>query len=271
MNLIDLIDTIQKADPEFDDRISPRRHAIKSITGFGIKVTMAALPFVFGTIFKKAYGGTTPANVNDALNVILTAEYLEAAYYNTYISKTYIPVSDLPGLRLIQADENNHVKFLQSLLGTGANPSPVFDFTGGSGAGNGSMSGIETSYNSFLALAQLFEDVGVRIGKGQVTALMGNASILANVFNMHSVKARHAAFIRKLRQSSGVDIKPWITGVKSEISAMPAIPAYVNEDNTTQNSENVATVVPADATTEAFDEPLDRVGATTFLSLFIKP
>jgi hypothetical protein len=68
MDLLNLINDIQVADPEFADRISPRRAAIKNITSFGSKVAVAALPFAFSTLFKKAYGQTATPSVNDVLN-----------------------------------------------------------------------------------------------------------------------------------------------------------------------------------------------------------
>src|SRR5476649_374036 len=94
MNLLGLIEEIDKADPEFKERISPRRDAIKNITSFGSKVAVAALPFAFSTLFKKAYGQTT-SSVNDVLNFALTLEYLEAYFYNQGLAKAnLIPAAD---------------------------------------------------------------------------------------------------------------------------------------------------------------------------------
>jgi len=56
MNLFSIVEEIEKVDPEFNDRISPRRDAIKNITSFGSKVAIAAIPFTLGSLFKKAYG-----------------------------------------------------------------------------------------------------------------------------------------------------------------------------------------------------------------------
>ena len=43
MNLFNIIDEIEKVDPEFNDRISPRRDAIKNMSSFGTKVALAAI------------------------------------------------------------------------------------------------------------------------------------------------------------------------------------------------------------------------------------
>ena len=98
MNLFNVIDEIEKVDPEFSDRISPRRDAIKNITSFGSKVAIAALPFALGTVFKKAYGATANATTTDVIGVLnfaLTLELLESYFYNQgTASAGLIPASD---------------------------------------------------------------------------------------------------------------------------------------------------------------------------------
>lgn len=276
MNLNNLIEEIVKADPEFPDRVSPRRDAIKNITSFGSKVAVAALPFAFSTLFKKAYGQTATESVNDVLNFALTAEYLESVYYNTYIPKYSESMSD-PGLLLIQADENNHVKFLVSQLGGNAiKPLTIdnFDFTGGKGSNNGPFAAINTSsgYATFLALAQAFEDNGVRAYKGQAGFLLGNQTVLTAALNIHSVEARHASHLRRMRQISGIAVKPWITGTNSGIAVPAAAAVYAGEDLTTQGGVNITSFVSTNAATEAFDEPLTKdYVVNNIVSLFLRP
>lgn len=83
MNLFNIIDEIEKFDPELNDRLNPRRAAIKNITSFGSKVAMAAVPFAMGTMLKKAYGAAAAPTVIEVLNYALTLEYLESSFYNT--------------------------------------------------------------------------------------------------------------------------------------------------------------------------------------------
>ena len=71
MNLLNIIEEIENVDPEFKDRISPRRAAIRNITSFGSKVAIAAMPFAFATLFKKAYGQAATPSVADVLNYAL--------------------------------------------------------------------------------------------------------------------------------------------------------------------------------------------------------
>ncbi|GAB2691239.1 hypothetical protein GCM10027037_13140 [Mucilaginibacter koreensis] len=281
MNLNHLIEEIVKADPEFPERVSPRRAAIKNITSFGSKVAVAALPFAFSTLFKKAYGQTATSSVNDVLNFALTAEYLESVYYNTYIPRFQgiMSATEAGGLALIRTDENNHVKFLVGQLGNAA-IAPLtlnnFDYTGGSGNGNGPFAAINSNttagFDTFLALAQAFEDNGVRAYKGQAPFLLGNQTVLTAALNIHSVEARHASHLRYMRQLRGVAVKPWITGVNSGIAAPAAAAVYLGEDNTTQATVNITTLVSANAATEAFDEPLTKdYVVNNIVKLFLKP
>jgi hypothetical protein len=285
MDLLNLINDIQAADPEFADRISPRRAAIKNITSFGSKVAVAALPFAFSTLFKKAYGQTATPSVNDVLNFALTAELTEACFYNTAVARGIIPSSDSAPIGLIQKDENNHVAFLKQQLGTAISPSnaartttPIttgtsntyFDFSGGAASpstvGAGPFATVFSDYATFLAVAQAFEDNGVRAYKGQAGFLKGNKTVLTAALDIHSVEARHAAYLRRLRVLRGfaaADFRPWVTGEGTTASGIAVAPAAVNpiyagEANVTQGGVNVGGIVSTKAATEAFDEPLTK-------------
>src|ERR1700753_2322959 len=119
MNLFNVLNEIEQVDPEFNDRISPRRDAIKNITSFGSKVAIAALPFAFATLFKKAYGQTATVPVNTVLNFALQLEYLESYFYTQGVAKgtALVPATDSAYINKIQADEAAHVVFLKSVLG----------------------------------------------------------------------------------------------------------------------------------------------------------
>ncbi|MBS7563433.1 ferritin-like domain-containing protein [Mucilaginibacter sp. Bleaf8] len=274
MNLLNLFDEINQADPEFADRISPRRDAIKNITSFGSKVAVAAMPFVFSTLVKKAYGQALSPQVIEVLNFALTAEYLESTYYNTYGQRSNIPSGDRPGIELIRVDENNHKKFLLQNLGSAAISEPKFDYTAG-GTFADLTRNDSVGYDTFLALAQAFEDNGVRAYKGQAPALMSAPAILTAALNIHSVEGRHAAHLRYLRQRRGVAVKPWITGVTSGIPAAPVALVYAGEDNVTQGGVNLTTLpgasgnATANMVTEAYDEPNTKENVTNIVKLFL--
>ena len=50
---------------------------------------------------------------------------------------------------------------------------------------------------TFVAVAQAFEDTGVRAYKGQAANLMGHNAVLTAALQIHSVEARHACQVRR--------------------------------------------------------------------------
>lgn len=276
MNLQNILNDIEKTDPEFYEKTSERRHLLKS---FGSKVALAALPFALGSLFKKAYGKTTDA-ILDTLNYALTLEYLEAEFYNTAIASSgLIPGGAAAGaIAKIAADENAHVAFLKSAItSAGGTPvsKPTFDFSGGNGSGNGPFATAFSDYALFLAVAQTLEDTGVRAYKGAAGNLMSNNDVLTAALNIHSVEARHASHIRKMRKEAGVDVKPWITGNQSGIPAGLVEANYAGEENTMQAGVNIVGIngkaISANAASEAFDEPLTVNDVLAIVDPFIVP
>lgn len=281
MNLFSIIEEIEKVDPEFNDRISPRRDAIKNMTGFGTKVAIAAIPFAFASLFKKAYGATATTSVNDVLNFALQLEYLESYFYNQGVASSGLIASgDVSTFTAIQTDENAHVAFLKSVLGSAAVSMPTFDLTA-----KGAFPDVLTNYDTFLAVSNAFEDTGVRAYKGQATNLLGNQTILTAALSIHAVEARHASAVRQVRASRGVNITPWITGSASvsNDTGVAAVNAnygagasgYPAENNITQAGIDITTLASAYGSTtpynvacEAFDEPLDMATVLTLVGPF---
>ena len=272
MNLLNILKEIEEVDPEFTERINPRRAAIKNMTSFGSKVTLAALPFALGGLFKKAYGQDM-ATINGVLNFALTLEYLEAEFYKQGVAATgLIDGADKDAIGHIATDEANHVTFLKSVLGTAAvkREDFSFDFTA-----KGTFPTVFSDYNIFLAVAETFEDTGVRAYKGQAPNLLGQDPYLTAALSIHSVEARHASYIRFLRSSRGASIKPWITGAND--TGLDAVAAsYAGEDNVMQGGVDITTLsngfqakISTDAATEAFDEPLTKDQVLAIVMPFI--
>ncbi len=303
MNFLNLLTDIQAADPEFADRISPRRAAIKNITSFGTKIAAAAVPFAFGTLFNKAYGQTPTRSVAQVLNLALTAELLEAGFYKTALNTpNLIASADRANFQIISTDENNHVTYLKQLLGSNvsatnatlgntantATPTLAFDFTGNKGSANVATAPfptVFTDYQIFLAVASTFEDFGVRAYKGQAEFLKTLQTELTVALNIHSVEARHASFLRRLRATyataSGATttLKPWITAdgnvatglTGSGLAATTAAAVYSGEATTTQaDIQLTPTLGAAAAVQESFDEPITTTTAETIVSLFVR-
>lgn len=284
MNLRHIFNEIEKVDPEVYARLDTRRSAMKQFSGIAGKLALAALPVALGGVFKKAYGQST-AGLFGILNYALTLEYLEAKFYsmgNAAISggSLTVPSDAAKGaLQKIGADETAHVNFLKKAISdAGGTPvaEPTFDFTAG-----GAFADVFSNYALFLAVAQTFEDTGVRAYKGQAAdpALMANNDVLTAALNIHSVEARHASHIRQMRKANGglvpagVNVKPWITGKQSGIDSPAVQASYNGEEVTMQANVNIVNIngmaISADAASEAFDEPLTKDQVLAIVDPFI--
>lgn len=285
MNLQNIFSDIEKQDPEVYERMSSRRNAMKDFKSFAGKVAIASLPFAIGSMFKKAYG-QTPADIIGVLNFALTLEYLESEFYKKGVGTANLIPAGTPAvgaLTKIRDDENAHVTFLRTAI-TQAGGTPVtltaasFDFTAG-----GAFANVFSDYDLFLAVAQTFEDTGVRAYKGQAGNLMSNNDVLTAALNIHSVEARHASHIRYMRRARQAanpgnalyvgDIRPWITNNSSNIGSPAVQPSYNGEEATTQAGINIRTVgginLSAEAASGAFDEILTKDQVLTIVDPFI--
>jgi rubrerythrin len=281
MNIQNIINEIEKVDPEVYDKLDTRRSAMKGFANISSKLALAAVPVALGAMFTKAYAGTKKASgvldsAVDILNYALTLEFLESEFYTEGLASGNIPTGDTyNGLAIIAQHEREHVAFLQATiaaLGGTAVTKPNFDFTAG-----GTFPNVFTSLETFLDVAQTFEDTGVRAYKGRAAELVGAGAYLTAALQIHSVEARHAAHVRGLRKlyGSGVgNLKPWITGNMSGINSTAVQPSYNGEDLTVQATINIVGIngfpITADAASEAFDEPLTKDQVLAIVGPFIK-
>lgn len=278
MNILNILEEIEKTDAEIYERISPRRKVMSQFFGFGKKVTLAALPLALGSMFNKAYAQTSSAaDVEGVLQFALTLEYLEAEFYTMGVATSgLIPVgAALGAITTIRDHENQHVAFLKTAITSmGKTPvsKPTFDFSAGKGSGSGPFANVFSNYDTFLAVAQTFEDTGVRAYKGQAPALIGSGGVLTAALNIHTVEARHAAHVRQMRKSRGASVKPWITGQDSGIGAIVQA-SYAGEELETQAGVKITGIngqaISVNAATEAFDEPLTKAQILAIVDPFI--
>ncbi|MES2653476.1 MAG: ferritin-like domain-containing protein [Bacteroidota bacterium] len=280
MNIVNILEEIEKVDGEIYERLNPRRAAMKSFFNMSKKITLAAMPLALGSVFKKAYGQSTPTQINDVLNFALTLEYLEYHFYNHAVvaAPGLIPAgAPLTAITTIRNHEQAHVSLLAGAL-AGAARTPLaytdFDFTG-----KGTFPDVYTNYLTFLKVATAFEDTGVRAYKGQATVLKGNA-VLTTALQIHSVEARHASHLRQMLAANGATgLKPWISlgaGGVSNDTGIPAVdPIYVRENTTTQAGVNIVGIngnaaITAAVAAESFDEALTKAEVLAIAGLFIK-
>jgi hypothetical protein len=198
-------------------------------------------------------GRALPGIVTDVLNFALTLEYLEAEFYTRGVGTAgLIPPAMFAPFDQIRKHEIAHVALLQSVLGSMAVSKPTFDFSGGAGSASGAFADVFRNPATFMALAQAFEDTGV-----------GNSDVLRTALRIHSVEARHAAQVRRMRGQ-----KAWITG--SDPGALPdaAAATYEGESNRFQfilgQPDSNTT-----AQTQAFDETLTKGQVLAIVAPFI--
>jgi rubrerythrin len=263
MNIANILDEIEKVDGEIYERISPRRKAMRDFFRIGSKVAIVAAPLGIGSMLNKAYGQTVPAGVIAVLQYALTLEHFEYRFYERGLASATLTVpagAERIALEAIRDSELKHVNFLKTVIsGAGATPvaeKAAYDFTA-----QGTFPTVFTSYATFLAVAQVLEDTGVRAYKGRAGELLGQKVFLTAALGIHAVEARHAAKIRYMRRVNGQapNMKPWITGA-NDTGISAANGNYVREDNVVQATINITNIngqaISATAASEAFDEPL---------------
>jgi hypothetical protein len=100
---------------------------------------------------------------------------------------------------------------------------------------------------------------------------MANDDILTTALRIHSVEARHASEVRRLRRRKG-----WVTGDEANgPAALQQAGVYAGdntwprEGNTMQLGIDVSQFQGAEAASEAFDEPISYDHALSIASQFI--
>jgi hypothetical protein len=216
-------------------------------------------------------------DVLDALQLALLLGYLEAELYTRGVAAVgLVPVADAPVFTRTRDQENDHVATLRNLItsrGAVPNAKPAFDFTA-KGNARDSMGATfnfvprTEQYAVFTTLAHALEDLGVRAYKGQAGRLMSDKAALTAALTIHSVEARHASEVRRLRGRKG-----WITAASRD-DLPPFLQAvYDGEDNTTQAGLSLASTPAAyggsNAATEGFDELLTKEQVMAVIQLFL--
>lgn len=265
-------------EPEILKTVVDRRTAIARGATASASVMaalrLASVPVTLAALSREAYG-QAPANVVEILNYALTLEYLEAAFYDAALNadafaqaRGQLTAGETATLQLIAQHEAAHVAFLRTAItGAGGTPvaEPTFDFTGGNGSGTGPYAAAATDKAVLLTAAQAFEDTGVRAYKGRAGELVGAGDVLTAALQIHSVEARHAAQIRRLR-----GVPPWVIGDGDAAQVPDGLqPVYAGEGNTTQGGADIAGLGTSEEVTASFDEPLTPAQVLAIVDPFI--
>lgn len=120
-------------------------------------------------------------------NYALTLEYIEAAFYAAAVKQDKFQTPELKQFATVVAKhEAKHVAGLKKLLGGKAVKEPKFNAT--------TVADL-ISPSKFAATAQALEDTGVAAYAGQGPNIKTRGIVVA-ALSIHSVEARHAAWIR---------------------------------------------------------------------------
>jgi len=230
---------------------------------------------------------TTAYGDADILNFALNLEYLEAEFYLHAATGSGLATADIgsnPGtvtggaqvtglttaqqniLNEIAYDEQQHVRFLRSALGSAAVARPAIDLTNSfnalaAAAGIGSSFNPFTNFNTFLVGAFIFEDVGVTAYSG-AAPLISVAGIAAGYLTaaagILAVEAYHAAYVRTVLTAGAIaqgnTAYPYLT-YANQVSTLRATLGGANE---------TALTVPAGTTSAtSIVTPSAIVAATT--------
>jgi len=325
-------------DPEIMDRLVTRRDAIRkgaSVSSFvAAGLALGSIPVAIAALAKDVFA-QAPADILDALQFAFILENLENEFYRAVLGisavpaqntafntvRALIPAPAMAALAQIQKHEQQHTDFLRATIPSYGGVPPVitandFDFTGGNGAATpGPFVRATTELNFLLLAAQAFEDTGVRAYKGQAGRFLIANNAAADValeaaLRIHSVEARHAAKIRRIRRQANpgdttLRFSGYIRGGgaaaagASNITSVPtavttalgliyggAIPesntshTIFNDVTATAATIDVATMAgvivvgpgetQAVAATMAFDEPLTKAEVIAIVKDFIK-
>jgi hypothetical protein len=140
---------------------------------------------VLGSSRAARASGASRQDVN-ILNYALGLEYVQASFYTEAerLGALHGPLGQQA--RVVGAHERAHVTAFKKVLGTAAMKSPRFDFRG-----------VTENPDGFRRTAVAFEDLAVAAYKYQAPRLKSRA-FLMSALAIHSVEARHAAWIRHL-------------------------------------------------------------------------
>jgi len=326
METMHKVPVLESIDPKITDALVTRRQAIakgaSASSSLAAGLAMASVPVALAALARDAFGQGTalPADIKTVLDFALALEIFENEFYSAVLgtssstaqNNAFAPVrasvtgAALATVQQIQKHEAAHVAFLKAQGATSTLTATDFDFTGGRGSGTGPFAMATTDLAFLLETAQGAEDTGVRAYKGQAGNLIGNNdathnAVLEAALRIHSVEARHASRIRRIRRlAAGAPDVVRLSGTirgggvpaagatgsppQAVVNAFAAIYGGATPESNTMhtvfNGTAEATIDAStlsglmggtDAATEAFDEPLTKAEVIAIVQPFFIP
>jgi hypothetical protein len=175
------------------DDLDPQGHSRESLVGtLGIDRADLLLGALAGAAAwtagraSSAFGAGLTENDTRILRFDLQLEYLQAAMYTEAVRLGHLRPSVRQPARVVGAHEWAHARALKSILGARAVPRGFFNYHG-----------VTEDERAFLRTAVAFEDLTAALLKYQAVRLDSRA-VLAAAISLHSVEARHAAWLRRV-------------------------------------------------------------------------
>lgn len=184
--------SLTSALSEAQAHTSSRRSALRTslLAAGGAAVVSLSGPSVFGLRSAMAQSFDGPI---DVLNYALTLEHLEANFYRTYNQEFSAADIEAAGfgsnvrgrLESIEAHEEAHVDALVSTI----------ESLGGTPVSEAMYSFGVTDVDSYIATAQVLENLGTGAYTGAAQFLIENDDLLTAALTIHGVEARHASYL----------------------------------------------------------------------------
>lgn len=180
--------------PTFDEidpsgAISEAADRIRSTTRGGLLKQAGAGATILLGLHTPAAGAAAPASQKRdraILNYALLLEYLQASFYTEAERMRALKGALARQAQVVGAHEREHVRSLRAALGGAAIGRPRFDYRG-----------VTEDPSAFRDTAVAFEDLAVAAYKEQAPRVQSKG-LLGALLSIHSVEARHAAWIRYL-------------------------------------------------------------------------